>query len=189
MQDRFKREMVNRCMFSPCILCDAGCCKEHLITITSFDVLRISEKTGKKIEEFVDIPAPRLLNYNVELVLEWHEKGITNEGILSLKSHPCIFLKNNRCSIHESSPLSCKLYPYSSGGGLRIGKRCPLRSSLLFALFPSGDRGERYKKEIIAYAGIVKEWNRERGGKADMLNFIMKRTRKRIKDLNPDKEV
>ena len=82
-----------------------------MITVTVFDVLRAAEASGKKPEEFAVLYEPRLLGYDPDMILN------TSDGhgsyLLGFKSHPCVFLEKNKCSIHENAPLSCRHYPYT----------------------------------------------------------------------------
>ncbi len=80
-------------MANPCELCNAECCKDYIVTVTSFDVARIWGKTGKEFGDFAAPEPLRLLNFDNDTVLECYEKGMRYDYVLALKSRPCIFLK------------------------------------------------------------------------------------------------
>lgn len=160
-------------MLSPCRLCDAKCCKEHLITVTSFDVLRVTEKTNKKPGEFAELVPLKLLNFDNETVLECYDGKLRYDYLLAFKSYSCYFLKDNLCSIHEFAPLSCKLYPYQSNNKFMPRALCPALAKLLFKIKKPDVRGEEYLKQLNTYKKIVEKWNRKHGKKEDCLEFLL----------------
>lgn len=159
-------------MPSPCILCKAECCRNHLITVTAFDVLRLYGD-GYRVQDFAQFAPCKILNYDNNMVLEFHDSGVAEDRILALKSNPCYFLENGQCSIHKIAPSVCKAYPLNSSGKM-IGKLCPGIPRLLHRLVGTEVRRE-YAKEIDAYRGIVAEWNRGRGGMRDCMPFMLER--------------
>lgn len=159
-------------MLSPCALCKAECCRNHLITITSFDVLRLYED-GYRVQDFAQFAPCRILNYDNNMVLEFHDSGMAEDRILALKSNPCHFLENGRCSIHKIAPSVCKAYPRNSSGKM-MGKLCPGIPRLLHGMMGTEIRGG-YANEIAAYRGIVAEWNRQRGKMRDCMPFLLER--------------
>ena len=162
-----------------CRLCDARCCKERLITITVFDALRIEKHSGISAKEFAFLSPPRIINIDYEYLLECDE----GSRLLAIKSYPCYFLKENRCSIYKYAPLICKLYPFSPNGNI-VGM-CPLHAKVLFKL-----RGiersvvERYLEEDVEYRRIVAEWNsiwKSNGGDEKRCwDFIFEEGKKRL---------
>ena len=160
-----------------CNLCDARCCKERLITITIFDVLRISHSTGLSPETFSQLVFPSILNLSYDYILECRE----GSRILALKSYPCYFLKDNKCSIYPNAPLICRLYPFSPDGKVR--GMCPLLPKLLFSLRGvSKELIEAYEREDALYRGIVMKWN-ERGKDKSLdecWEFLLKEGKKRL---------
>lgn len=162
-------------MFNPCSLCSAECCISYIITTTSFDVLRVCEKTKKKYDEFAVLHTPSLLSYDPAMLLD------TNDGtgpyLLGFKSHPCIFLdKDNLCTIHDAAPLSCRYYPYTLGQKMNP-RFCPLIPQILFRIKGPDIRKELLREEIESYKKIVKEWNKNPGKKEDCILFLLKRTK------------
>ena len=161
-----------------CSLCDARCCKERIISITIFDVIRIMEKTKKEFDEIAELRRANLLNVDYSNLLTCKDDVVEMEYLLALKSHPCIFLKNNRCSIYEFSPLVCRAYPFSENKKIGELVACPLKNKIMFSI-----RGidkeiiENLKKEDKEYKKIIKKWNeRKEGGrtKKDCVRFLFK---------------
>jgi len=160
-------------MINPCSLCLANCCKTYMITVTSFDVLRICTATSKHYSDFTVLHKPGLI-YDPDMVLD------TTDGcgsyILGLKSHPCIFLGDyNRCNIHDFSPLSCRRFPHTLDSKINA-RFCPPFAKLFFSLKKPGVTTSIYKKELDQYKQIVKQWNRSPGKQADCIRFLLERT-------------
>lgn len=159
-------------LLNPCSLCPAHCCKSYIITVTIYDVMRISKNTGQNPEEFCALSELRMLSYDPDVVLD------TTDGygyyVLALKSHPCIFLgKDNRCKIHEFSPMSCRRYPYTISDKLNT-RFCPLPSQLLFRLRGPDIKITPLSRELDAHKELVSKWNKKPGKKADCLGFLLK---------------
>jgi Fe-S-cluster containining protein len=160
-------------MLNPCSFCSAACCRTYIVTVTSFDVLRICEKTGKDPEEFVVFHPVRLISYDPDTVLDFKD----GNGLLGFKSHPCVFLgKDNLCTIHEFAPRSCRNYPFTLAKTINA-RFCPLLPQLIFRF-----QGPEFEKELVrefsAYKEIVKEWNKNPGKREDCLSFILERSRR-----------
>ena len=166
-------------MVSPCLLCNAKCCKEFLITITIFDALRIEKSTGKQIQEFCVIEKPKMLNSNQQEWIRYFDKGLEDYGVLAIKSKPCIFLNNNRCSIWKYAPVSCKLYPITIENKIVQGAICPLLSKFGFMIV-------KQKKEIIKtaekeaalYRTIVKKTYKTKIEKSNVFSFLKQEAKK-----------
>ncbi len=180
-----------------CKGCKASCCRDYTITVTSFDVLRIIEHRGIRVEDFAVVSPARLLNQDEETVLECYLDGERYDYVLSLKSHPCIFLSpspsggappkglhpkqppnENSCTIHEFAPLVCRMYPYNSAGRMHRGNRCPPIQGLAYSILWTGGRKEEYQKQILEYKKIVSKWNSKRGKLTDCMEFLLKESRK-----------
>ncbi len=162
-------------MIRPCSFCTAECCKNHYITVTAFDIAKICRKTGKKAEEFAVLYPLKLINYDNDTVLEVQEEGYMMEYVLCLKSHPCIFLKENRCSIYEFSPSVCGMYPKQINGRYNFGF-CPMPSVLLFRM-TGVNMSDSFISELKAYREIVAEWNKKKGKKKECLDFLLKQAK------------
>ena len=163
-------------MLNPCSFCSADCCRTYMITVTSFDVLRICRATGKDSEEFAVLHEPRLLGYDPDLILE------TSDGygsyLLGLRSHPCVFLEGHLCSVYEHAPLSCRHYPYTVARTINT-RFCPLAPSLFFRLKGPGSGREKLTEELRLYKELVKEWNYGKGERRDCIPFLLEATHSR----------
>ncbi|MBS3068449.1 YkgJ family cysteine cluster protein [Candidatus Micrarchaeota archaeon] len=164
-------------MLNPCRLCDAKCCKDHVITVTSFDVLRIIGKTGKKPSEFTELRTANLLNSDNDTIIECYKNKLRYEYVLALKSHPCYFLKDNLCTIHEFAPLGCRVYPHNDRG--RVGARalCPTIAKLLFMIKKPDIMVGEYLRYFNEYKRIVAKWNKKHGTKEDCLEFLLEESK------------
>ena len=160
-------------MPNPCLFCDAECCKSYTITVTAFDILRAAEASGKKPEEFAVLHQARLLAFDPDTTLDMEDDGWVH--ILGIKSHPCAFLgKDDRCTIHQSAPLSCRRYPFQLNNKLNT-RFCPLPSQVVFSLKGPDSSAEQLVHELELHKKIVKEWNKKPGKKADCIKFLLKR--------------
>ena len=169
--------MINP-LSNPCSLCSALCCKNYTITVTSFDVQRIIEKTNKKVEEFVVLEPAKILNLDNETVLECYENKERYDYLLTFKSHSCYFLGNdNQCTIHEFAPLGCRLYPYQSNNKLMPRALCPSIPNILFRLKGASIKVQNYNDQMNAYKQIVARWNAKHGKKEDCLEFLLNESR------------
>ncbi len=159
-------------MTNPCSLCDANCCKSYIITATAFDILRVRENTGRQPADFAMLHQARLLAFDPDTTLDMEDDSWVY--LLGLKSHPCIFLERNRCSIHDSAPLSCRRYPFQLDSKLNA-RFCPLASQLLFRLKGADISAETMRHELELYKGIVKDWNKSPGPKAKCMDYVLER--------------
>ena len=161
-------------MLNPCSGCKARCCSDYLVTVNSFDLKQIADATGKKPDEFAEFYPAKILNYDWDMVLAFYGKGpLPDFCLLALKSWPCIFLKESKCSIHGLSPFVCRRYPFNTSGSM-VARHCSLLSKALFILNGPEAQGEQWK--IGAYKKIVKEWNAAKGKKEDCMVFLMEKT-------------
>lgn len=165
-------------MLSPCMLCKAECCRNHLITVTSFDVLRIAED-GYRVPGFAQFAPRRILNYDNGMVLEMHDSGCAEDYLLALKSNPCYFLENGRCGIHKLAPSVCKAYPKDASGRM-MGRLCPGIPKLMHRVLGTEIR-EGYTKEIEIYREIATKWNRARGKMRDCMPFLLEKSEEAVK--------
>ncbi|MEW5693569.1 MAG: YkgJ family cysteine cluster protein [Candidatus Hydrogenedentota bacterium] len=86
------------------------CCRYYTAILTIYDIAKIMHNTGIRPSEFVEFykeGATKDVSDDLYLVTEQGRYLIgfkkTEEG--------CIFLKDNKCSIHNYKPPICKLYP------------------------------------------------------------------------------
>lgn len=84
------------------------CCRDvkNAVMVEPLDLFRIAKHTWRSLEEASE-------QFTEASMLAW------GYPILTLKTKSfmdtCIFLKNNRCSIHDSKPRACRLYPIIVG--------------------------------------------------------------------------
>ena len=167
-------------MANPCTLCDASCCTDLYITVTIFDIIRISDRLGQKPEEFSQLYPLRLINFDNDTVLEMHDKKYLEEHILCLNSHPCVFLKGKRCEIHGFSPSVCTAFPKGIDGRWKT-RLCPAVSGIMFRTLGFGAQlRPTYLWELGTYKEIVAQWNKKRGKKADCMEFLLNRAREEL---------
>ncbi|NYZ76700.1 YkgJ family cysteine cluster protein [Candidatus Micrarchaeota archaeon] len=166
-------------MISPCLLCSAECCKNLYITVTAFDVLRISESTGRAVGGFAEIYPLKLINFDNETVLECWDGKYPAEYILCIKSHPCFFLEGGRCTIHDFSPCVCRSFPKGVDGRFKT-RLCPIPAGFLFRVLGT-NMPRAYAEELDCYKETVAEWNRGKGKVKDCMEFLLKKTKARIK--------
>ncbi len=88
------------------------CCEETEMQLSKADVKRI-EKLGFKVDDFSEV----------------------KDGVRVLRNvdGKCFFLKEGKCSIYDSRPLGCKLYPVVWDVERRkavVHDFCPLASSI-----------------------------------------------------------
>lgn len=160
----------------PCAFCRAECCKTYVITTTPFDILRICENTGKKAEDFTVLHEPRLLGFDPDAVLE--TKDGYGRYLLGIRSHPCLFLKNNRCTVHNFAPLSCRRYPFTLSDSFN-GRFCPPLPGLAFRLKGPDLAVGELKRELECYKKIIGEWNKKNGKKEDCIRFLLQKAESR----------
>lgn len=158
-------------MRGPCSFCSSECCRTYTITVTAFDILRIIEDTKRPWEDFAVLHRARLLSFDPDTTLDVEGDGWTY--ILGIKSHPCVFLDGDLCSIHQAAPLSCRRYPFRLDGSLNA-RFCPLPSNILFRLKRPDISAERMAEEISLHKKIVQEWNKKPGKKADCIPFLLR---------------
>jgi len=168
---KMKRKSIKqyRAIFNhmECNRCGA-CCTQFAVCVTPFDIIRISEATGKKPEEFVDLVD------DVEGSRERKEPTVSINGENSLlvlkvkKDDVCIFY-NGKCSIYEHRPFLCRTYPFKFNGKLISTKSrvCPKK------WFPEGEEYikncKKYDEYIKKYQKIAKKW--KDGSFQDFLEF------------------
>lgn len=167
-------------LISPCTGCSAPCCRDYIITITSYDVLRILDNTEKKFEDFAELAPAKLLNLNYDLVLECYEGDLCYEYVLALRSHPCVFLdKKNKCTIHSFAPYICRTYPYNSASRLIGRARCNFFQKAAFACSGVDVSPTEYSEQITEYIELVKMWNKKRGTKEECIAFLLENSSKK----------
>lgn len=86
------------------------CCTNLNIPITDMDIERI-EQHGYKLDQIIEEAVPQIRFAEDE----------TAEKNYWIKRKPftgtCTFLENDKCSIHEFKPFSCRIFPFQLRGG------------------------------------------------------------------------
>jgi len=80
----------------------AHCCENMEIFLNPFDILKISKKLDNTTTQIID---------KYIIFLENTENGLYRPIIKSARRGLCIFNIDKLCSIHNSRPLSCRLFP------------------------------------------------------------------------------
>ncbi|MEM4166492.1 MAG: YkgJ family cysteine cluster protein [Candidatus Bilamarchaeaceae archaeon] len=161
-------------MFSPCRLCNGNCCISFVITVTSFDILRIVKATGLKPEEFAELRRLDILSFDDNHVVECKNGKYTESYLLTLKSHPCYFFDSKKgCKIHKAKPLACRIYPHNENGDFGKRSLCPFLPFLFFHfLGPSKKLLQQYRKEKKLYANLVKKCNEKKLNIKNAFRFL-----------------
>ncbi|GIW22761.1 MAG: hypothetical protein KatS3mg068_1768 [Candidatus Sericytochromatia bacterium] len=105
----FKKENVLN------FLCQSSgnCCRFFSVNITHLDIKRILEnRPDLKAIDFVDFKISTDKNDNESFISTSGKKELVLKK-KSKDSQECIFLENNKCSIHSFKPLVCKVWPFS----------------------------------------------------------------------------
>ncbi|MEM4295336.1 MAG: YkgJ family cysteine cluster protein [Candidatus Anstonellales archaeon] len=160
-----------------CDICNAVCCKNALITITSFDMLRIRDNTGKMPEEFCCLYEPKMIRVNWNTVIE------TKQGlyVLAIKSRPCIFLNGKTCSIFNFAPLSCKIYPHNFEKNISSFALCNSISKVIFKINnPGFSYIEQFREEYEKYIDIVRKTSALKLDRENVIKHLENETEKII---------
>lgn len=92
----------------PEMACSSKCCRGVQIMLTPYDVIRMKQRIGISSDEFLSI-------YTTLGHIEQTDLPIPMLKMLDDDENPCPFLKENRCSIYEDRPVSCRYYPIGAG--------------------------------------------------------------------------
>ena len=166
-------------------MCNGNCCVSFVITITSFDLLRIMKETGLKPEEFSDLRRLDILSYDDSQIIECKEDKFKDYYLLSLKSHPCYFFDSKKgCKIHSAKPIACRIYPFNEDEKFSEKSMCPIISGLLFRASKSPKEDIlRYKKEKELYSEIVKKCNSRDRTRKNAMKFLVSETKKHFDNI------
>nr|MDO8135105.1 YkgJ family cysteine cluster protein [Candidatus Njordarchaeum guaymaensis] len=90
------------------------CCRRYAIPVTSSDIDRIIRFTGLSPMRFLTLMEPD--NSVIQTYKDFPKIRLKDGDnfvlVLSPKNYGCMFLKDNKCSIHEARPLVCKPFPF-----------------------------------------------------------------------------
>lgn len=160
-----------------------NCCKDVIVPVTSEDVQRIKRGTGQASEEIVEY-------YDSSEI----DTGSRDPGwikmragrrILGLKKKrgACQYLKDDRCTIYEHRPVTCRRYPFNLAldehGRL---KKLSIHDAVKCLYELNGKQTHRELKatsewedrEDGLYHTLVKAWNRNHptGTKKEFLRYL-----------------
>lgn len=172
-------------MKSMCEICNGNCCASFVITITSFDLLRIMKNTGMKPEEFAQLRRLDILSYEDSQIVECTDNELKDYFLLSLKSHPCYFFDTKTgCKIHSAKPLACRIYPFNEDEKFSKKSMCPFLSGLFFRVSESPkDEIRRYRKEKEKYAEIVEKCNKKKLPRKKAMQFLVSESKKHFDNI------
>ena len=96
-----------------------NCCKVYNLSITGDEAKRISKHSG-------------IILSQLKALGEYDEES----NCYNIKRKPCMFLKDNKCSIEECKPESCIGYPGTNRGSVR-----KMRIYNVKSIFPAYTKG------------------------------------------------
>ncbi len=105
---------------NPCLTCDARCCERFAIYVNYAEVLRMARSLEVEPASLARLET-HTLSPSMPVV-----RIDGQEGQLALRADPgsggCGFLDREtaRCSIHQASPYTCRMYPYRVSGGKQL---------------------------------------------------------------------
>ena len=104
-------------IFFSCNLC-GSCCKEMDIPITHYDIDRIIKSgTSLELDMFITLyPSTQESEYSALLYNVYSTLFLSN----NLSDNSCIFLVDNKCSIYEYRPNTCRTWPISKNENKRL---------------------------------------------------------------------
>ena len=147
-----------------------NCCREPLLPLTDADVVRISQGTGDRPQDFVRFVARDAIDLDEEPEAFAHLRQGRRVMILRHQGGGCRYLgADARCTIYESRPIGCRIFPFdptwNSKGGLRR-LRLIDAADCQYELDGHNDPGklrtlhQRYEAATTAYQQKIADWNR-----------------------------
>ncbi len=155
------------------------CCMIYGVSVTTADILRIAQATGKKPSEFLAaLPENPEMKRKESVVMIGGKRSMAvlkwSRGFL------CPFYTGKGCAIYDARPMVCRMYPFTVKDGKVVdveSRACPS----CWKLQDEAAYTAQYKKskaESMAYAKMVAEWNRGPGGSLDeFIDFALKRAK------------
>jgi len=142
-----------------------------MISVTPFDLLRISSGTGLEPKSFSSLMPRNIFRYDEETAIETEDRG---RCLLYINSPPCMFLsEGGKCTVRGFAPLVCRVYPYTEGGRLKKNAKCGRIQRLLFGL-RGPEAVEQYNHEQALFVRIAARWNRKGGTAERALGFLVR---------------
>lgn len=153
-----------------------NCCKHFNINLTHLDIERILKNRPDLDHNFFISFSPSEKGDTESFISTYGKRQI----ILKKKKdkNECVFLENNRCSIHEFKPRVCKVWPFSLEENNRITWIDEHRSFIKKQCMHTMEKGANNPEEILQllkqhykerniYAKLTKKWN---DSKKELLN-------------------
>ncbi|VAX15723.1 hypothetical protein MNBD_NITROSPINAE04-1295 [hydrothermal vent metagenome] len=98
--------------------CWTACCKNSLIFLTPYDVLRLKQKLGVRSDEFLEKYTEATVDPGF---------GLPSLRLKIVEGEGCPFVSPDGCGVYSDRPTSCRLYPLgsavSSGSGAAESQR------------------------------------------------------------------
>lgn len=88
--------------------CFTRCCRDALIMLTPYDVIRLKRRLDLPSNEFLAI-------YTTLGYIEKSELPVPVLKMLDEDQNPCPFLGDDGCKIYEDRPSTCRYYPIGAG--------------------------------------------------------------------------
>ena len=152
------------------------CCRDLRVPLTSADLARLVAASGEATEQLVAWLPPDAVDMTGEpgsFVLLEHGRALLT---LAHRAAACRFLGvDQRCTVYEGRPASCRLFPFAPSFGPRGGlRRLRLLSGTECEKAHDGDNDphalriadEQRWAEHRAYLAQVDSWNRSQGHRA-----------------------
>ncbi len=153
-----------------CFSCPAPCCSSYLVPLTGFDVWRLVRGLQLPWREVAEVRASLARSSfaiddsdaRLGLFLPAHH-GEVCRFLLQLPN------QQQRCGVHSSRPLACRVYPWAPDGGSQLGVQimahamCPPPQRAHF----DSQRGEAHHAIAVElaewplYDFLVSRWNDE----------------------------
>lgn len=167
-----------------CSLCGT-CCREPVPVVTHKDISRLIRATGLSPGRFTSLYASVDFdddNYWIRMSYGRRLLGLRKTG------GKCIFLsEDNRCTVYDSRPMSCRIYPYQVyldeqnelediqlQESVRTQVNCRFRRDGHNSLGKIRRLSRQDNTESESYQRKVLRWNRhfKDGRKAEFLSFL-----------------
>jgi len=154
-----------------CTAC-ANCCKDLRVPLTTADLARLVEATGRAAAELVEwLPTEEVdLTGEPGSLVELDQPARRALMALGQSAGACQFLAaDGHCNVYEARPASCRLYPfdaaYGKRGGLRRlrllgGTRCEYARDGQVDPHALREADQRRWAEHRAFLTQVSVWNR-----------------------------
>lgn len=153
----------------------ASCCHTFKVEVTPSDVQRILDnRKDLKIEDFLKYTDKRIIsNQNISLVLKEKEN-----------SSACIFLENNKCSIHEFKPKVCRVWPFGlkKSGTIDWANQYRefIKNKCHYTLVKNANDPqdlrelvESHTNEVKAFKNTIKEWTSKPDSRSRSFNDFL----------------